>query len=223
MSDPIELFKLIVREEIRKLKILDIGIVTSVFPHSEESDKDNYECNVKLRDYDLELRRVPVATQLIGLSYIPSVGDLVLVAYIDGNINAPVIIGRLYNDRQRPPLSREEEIVFEPNYSRSARRRIHFKLPSGIAFTVEDDVVVLKTEKYKVEVKNNGEISIETNGKISISSKNDIEITSSRKLRLEAANVEIFSRNDLEIKTSSSALIQAIGRLNMRGSIINLN
>jgi len=223
MSDPIELFKFIVREEIRKLKILDIGTVTSVFPHSSSGDKDNYECNVKLRDYDLELRRVPVATQLIGLSYIPSVGDLVLVAYVDGNINAPVIIGRLYNDKQRPPLSKEEEIVFEPNYSRSARRRIHFKLPSGIAFTVEDEVITLKTEKYKVKIKNNGEISIETNGKISISSKNDVEIVSSRKLRLEAANVEIFSRNDLEIKTSSSGLIQAIGKLDIKGSIINLN
>ncbi|RLE76967.1 MAG: hypothetical protein DRZ80_00040 [Thermoprotei archaeon] len=223
MSDPIELFKFIVREEIRKLKILDIGTVTSVFPHSSSGDKDNYECNVKLRDYDLELRRVPVATQLIGLSYIPSVGDLVLVAYVDGNINAPVIIGRLYNDKQRPPLSKEEEIVFEPNYSRSTRRRIHFKLPSGIAFTVEDEVITLKTEKYKVKIKNNGEISIETNGKISISSKNDVEIVSSRKLRLEAANVEIFSRNDLEIKTSSSGLIQAIGKLDIKGSIINLN
>jgi len=223
MSDPIELFKFIVREEIRKLKILDIGTVTSVFPHSSSGDKDNYECNVKLRDYDLELRRVPVATQLIGLSYIPSVGDLVLVAYVDGNINAPVIIGRLYNDKQRPPLSKEEEIVFEPNYSRSTRRRIHFKLPSGITFTVEDEVITLKTEKYKVKIKNNGEISIETNGKISISSKNDVEIVSSRKLRLEAANVEIFSRNDLEIKTSSSGLIQAIGKLDIKGSIINLN
>ncbi|OYT29014.1 MAG: hypothetical protein B6U95_02990 [Thermofilum sp. ex4484_82] len=223
MSDPIELFKFIVREEIRKLKILDIGTVTSVFPHSSSGDKDNYECNVKLRDYDLELRRVPVATQLIGLSYIPSVGDLVLVVYVDGNINAPVIIGRLYNDKQRPPLSKEEEIVFEPNYSRSTRRRIHFKLPSGIAFTVEDEVITLKTEKYKVKIKNNGEISIETNGKISISSKNDVEIVSSRKLRLEAANVEIFSRNDLEIKTSSSGLIQAIGKLDIKGSIINLN
>ena len=223
MSDPIELFKFIVREEIRKLKILDIGTVTSVFPHSSSGDKDNYECNVKLRDYDLELRRVPVATQLIGLSYIPSVGDLVLVAYVDGNINAPVIIGRLYNDKQRPPLSKEEEIVFEPNYSRSTRRRIHFKLPSGIAFTVEDEVITLKTEKYKVKIKNNGEISIETNGKISISSKNDVKIVSSRKLRLEAANVEIFSRNDLEIKTSSSGLIQAIGKLDIKGSIINLN
>jgi len=223
MSDPIELFKFIVREEIRKLKILDIGTVKSVFPHSSSGDKDNYECNVKLRDYDLELRRVPVATQLIGLSYIPSVGDLVLVAYVDGNINAPVIIGRLYNDKQRPPLSKEEEIVFEPNYSRSTRRRIHFKLPSGIAFTVEDEVITLKTEKYKVKIKNNGEISIETNGKISISSKNDVEIVSSRKLRLEAANVEIFSRNDLEIKTSSSGLIQAIGKLDIKGSIINLN
>jgi hypothetical protein len=43
--------------EAKKLYLMEMGIVTSIFPHSEESNKDNYECNVKLKNRDLELRK----------------------------------------------------------------------------------------------------------------------------------------------------------------------
>ncbi|MCX9081473.1 MAG: phage baseplate assembly protein V [Candidatus Methanoperedens sp.] len=109
----VEVIKKIAQDEAKKLHIMEMGIVTSIFPHSEESNKDNYECNVKLKNRDLELRKVPIATQHIGFTYVPNVGDLVLLSFINGNINAPVLIGRLYNDENRPPVNNTGEMVFE--------------------------------------------------------------------------------------------------------------
>jgi hypothetical protein len=42
----IEVIKKIAEDEAKKLHIVELGVVNSIFPHSEESDNDNYECNV---------------------------------------------------------------------------------------------------------------------------------------------------------------------------------
>ena len=72
----IEVIRKIAENEVKKMHITELGVVTSVFPHSTESDKDNYECNIKLKDKDVELRKVPVTTQHVGLANILHVGDL---------------------------------------------------------------------------------------------------------------------------------------------------
>lgn len=99
----------VAEQEARKIYTNELGVVTSVFPHASDSDKDNYQCSVTLKNKkqpdgsDFELRKVPVATQHIGMANIPNVGDLVVVSFVDGNINAPIILGRLYNDEDIPP------------------------------------------------------------------------------------------------------------------------
>ena len=64
----VEVIKKIAEDETKKLNIVEMGIVTSIFPHSDASDKDNYECNVKLKNRNLELRKVLIATQHIGFT-----------------------------------------------------------------------------------------------------------------------------------------------------------
>src|SRR6476469_2565259 len=114
MNTIIEVIRRVAEAEVKKMHFMELGVVTSVFPHSTQSDKDNYECNIRLKDKDVELRKVPVATQHVGLSNILHVNDLVLVSFINCDINSPVIVGRLYNDEDRPPLSKMEEIVYKP-------------------------------------------------------------------------------------------------------------
>ena len=48
----------------------------------------------------------------IGTVAIPNVGDLVLVAFDHGRRQRPVVIGRLYDDEDRPPTSTTDEVVF---------------------------------------------------------------------------------------------------------------
>ncbi|HDJ89602.1 MAG TPA: hypothetical protein ENG40_02795, partial [Thermoprotei archaeon] len=70
MESPIEVLDALILKRLRELKILELGVVTSVFPHSDSNDKDNYECNLMLlgEGEGVELRRVPIATQHIGLT-----------------------------------------------------------------------------------------------------------------------------------------------------------
>lgn len=212
----IEVIRKIIEDEISKLYVAELGVITSIFPHSGENDKENYECNVKLKYRDLELRKVPVATQHIGLANIPNVGDLVLVTFLNGNVNAPVIIGRLYTDEDRPPTNKEEEIIYIPPYSKSSDlRRIHMEFPGGIILSVKDDQVSVEAGKTKLKMNRDGDIDIESAAKVNMKATGDMS--------LSAANLKIESRGTLDVKATGTAKFEATGPLNIKGSMVNIN
>ena len=128
----VESIRKIVEDEIRKLHLCEVGEITSYFHIRKGSDKDNYECNVRLKDKEVELRKVPVATSHIGLAHIPHVGDLVLLSFINGDINAPIITGRLYNSEHRPPVTENGRNSLSTSLQkRHQLRRAHISLPNG--------------------------------------------------------------------------------------------
>lgn len=49
-SNIVEVIRNIAQMEIKKVHTTELGIVTSVFPHASDTDKDNYECNIRLKD-----------------------------------------------------------------------------------------------------------------------------------------------------------------------------
>jgi len=228
----IEVIRKIIEDEISKLHIAELGVVTSIFPHSSESDKENYECNVKLKYKDLELRRVPVATQHIGLANIPNVGDLALVTFLNGNINAPVVIGRLYTDEDRPPTNKEEEIIYIPPYSTgSGLRRIHMEFPGGIILSITDDDVSVEAGKTTLKLNRDGDINIESNAKVNLKTTGDLNIDSNAKVNLKAmgdmsfsaTNLKIESQGTFEVKAAATAKLEATGPLNIKGAMVNIN
>ncbi|MEM9010940.1 MAG: phage baseplate assembly protein V [Pseudomonadota bacterium] len=112
MSEAVAAIQAIVREELDRRRVAELAVVTAVQPHADGGDDDNYSCDVELKNEGLELLRVPVATGHIGTAAIPNVGDLVLLSFDRGDVNQPVIIGRLYNDEDRPPLNTTDEVIF---------------------------------------------------------------------------------------------------------------
>lgn len=119
MDSLVTIMQQIAAFEAEKIYTTELGEVTAALPHASDSDKNNYQCSVKLKNRktadgsDFELRKVPVATGHIGMASIPNVGDLVLVQFIGGNLNAPVITGRLYNDADVPPVSDKNQLVMD--------------------------------------------------------------------------------------------------------------
>ncbi len=235
----------IAEAEIRKLHTNEIGKVTSVFPHSSDGDKDNYECNVKLRDKDVELRKVPVLISHIGLANIPHVGDLVLLSFINGDINSPVILGRLYNDEDRPPLSKMEEIVYAPPYTKDEKlRRINIVLPeSTLNLNFYDDRISLTVGKSSVNVNSEGEIIMKSTnddqsgvvsaitlstGGIEISTDSDIRIKTKANIQIECTDLSLAAKGDLTltagkditIKSTKDTRVQALTSLSLQSDAI---
>ena len=227
-SNIVEVIRNIAQMEIKKIHTTELGIVTSVFPHASDSDKDNYECNVRLKDKGVELRKVPVATQQIGFVNILHTGDLVLVSFIGGNINSPIIVGRLYNEIDRPPTSEQEEIVYKPPYTKdTSLRRLNIVLPEGtVNVEFHDDMISVIVGKSSITATDTGEIQIKSEGvqqKISIIADGDVSI--------EAQNISIKSRMEtkiesgtgMAIKSDALANIESTGPMTLKGAIININ
>jgi hypothetical protein len=201
----IEIIKKIAEEEVKNLHLVELGVITSIFPHGSSSDNDNYECNIKLKNRDLELRKVPIATPQIGFTNIVEIGDLVLVAFIGGNINAPVVVGRMYNDEDRPPVNQRHEIVFESPYPvESGVRRFHFKFPNESSITLTDDdlTVQLGSSGTKVVIKTDGDINIESAKNINIS-------TQSGDISLSAMNIKLDSTQDISLTAGGNTQVKA--------------
>ena len=141
MDSIVGVMKKVAEQEARRIYTTELGIVTAVFPHGADNDKDNYQCSVKLKHKkqpdgsEFELRKVPIATPHLGLANIPAISELVLVTFIGGQLNAPVIIGRLYNDEDQPPLNREKEFLLQ------------HKLKTGGSLKIDQDGVITLTSK----------------------------------------------------------------------------
>ena len=169
----------VAQQEASKIYTTELGIVTAVFPHAAEDDKDNYQCSIKLKNkklpngQDFELRQVPLTTQHLGLANIPQVGDLVLVTFIGGDINAPVIIGRLYNDQEQPPVNKPQEFLLQHNQTEGGKLKIDAEGVVTVTsksekneITINDEQITAVTEKCNFALE--GENATVANEKCSI-------------------------------------------------------
>ena len=108
-----EVIQQVVRQELARRRTALLGVVTGVFAHTEADDDNNYEVDLRLKHEDLELRRVPLAVPHVGVAAPARVGDLVVVQFVDGDLNQPLVTGRFYHADDRPPLHHEGEVLFE--------------------------------------------------------------------------------------------------------------
>ena len=174
----------IAKEEIILQRHSLFGVVTAVFVHEAEDDDNNYEVNVKIKHEDLELRKVPIAAGFIGIVVPPRVDDLVLVEFVNGDVNQPVVIGRFYHGDDRAPLHKNDDLLFEHRVPDGTLNHLRFA-SDGSIFLQRD---VTKPEdnseaKAGIQIDPDGNISMKAGESIVIILTNDdnIEITADGK------------------------------------------
>ena len=200
-----ETIQRIVQEELRRVQTAELAVVQAQHPHAGESDQENYSCTVKLRNSGLLLKEVSVATPRIGQVSIPSVGDLVLVQFVGGDINAPIIVGSLYNDEDRPPVNAKGQAILHLPLgagesdavhiegNSDGKREINIKLGSGLEINLRDDDPAVKIavgSSATIQIDNDGAITLESQGKIAITG-NEVNIEAKAQLKLKGATIDL--------------------------------
>jgi uncharacterized protein involved in type VI secretion and phage assembly len=246
MEGVVGVMQRVAEHEARRILTTELGVVTAVFPHADQADADNYQVNVQLKGRlrpdgeRMELRKVPVATPYLGFAAIPCPGDLVLVQFIGGDVNAPVITGRLYDDENRPPPNLRDELLVRHGRDGGGsirldeQGRIILASRSGEnTLAVDDEAITVRNEKFSLTVDFKGE-------RIVLSSDRDLRlVAASGTLTLEGNAVEITSRSDVKITASSGTLaaevreasvtasagatVEASAALTLKGATIDLN
>lgn len=126
------------------------GIVTDV------NDTDGKQGRVKVQfpwfDDQMETEWCPVRQFYGGNGYgsffIPEVGNAVLVAFIHGDMRMPIILGCLYNGKDKPPTYRSDsqdqkvirtkanhELMFDDS---SGSQQVHLKTAAGHVVLLDD-------------------------------------------------------------------------------------
>lgn len=113
MNELLDLVRRTVREQLALHRGPQLATVTALVAHESADDTANYEVDVRLKHDGLELPKVPVAVPHIGIAAPPRVGDLVLVSFLDHDIQQPLVTGRFYNDQERAPLFKADDVLFE--------------------------------------------------------------------------------------------------------------
>ncbi len=224
MNGIVEIMKKVAQKEAGAVYTTEIGTVTAVFPHKDKGDKDNYQCSVKLKNKklsngkEMELRKVPIASPYMGFACIPNIGDLVLISFIAGNINAPVIIGRLYNDEDRPPVNKEKEFLIQHDVKEGGSIKLDAEGKIIITSKNEKNIVTIEDEKISIaaEEEKFGFVIDISGKKISITSDKDLEFKAKNgKFTVDAKEVSIKSGGKLDLKAS--------GAVKVKGSKVDIN
>ena len=187
MSDLIGTLRAIVRDELSRIRLPQLATVTQVLARDGDDSKNNHEVNVKLLASGLELQRVPVTVDRLGLSALPNEGDLLMVAFADGDLNAPVAIGCLYDDTSHPPKAQLHEVVYQPpDDEDSSVRRLHLELQNGSTLTLHDDKLEIVFGDTSVVVNKDGDVTLQAKGKIAFTSQSDLELSAQGDIKLTA-------------------------------------
>jgi uncharacterized protein involved in type VI secretion and phage assembly len=144
------------------------------------------------------------------------VGDLVLVSFLRGDLNAPIAFGAVYDEERRPPVAVSQEFVYQPpDEEESGIRRIHLELANGTMLTVEDEEVRLESGETTIIVKHDGDVEVSSKGKIKVSSKSDLDLGAD-------GNISIAAKGDLKLEATGSAELSGTAGATVKSPQIKL-
>ena len=211
MTDMVDIIRAIVRDEIARRRAPELGLVTAVYARDSDSSDNNHQVNLRLRASGVELQRVPVTAARLGLSLLPKVDDMVLVVFANDDINAPVVVGSVYDENVQPPVGKPEEAVYMPtDPDDSSIRRLHIELANGCALTFQDDHLTAKLGSTELTINQDGDVQIQSAGKVEIKADGDITLDASGNLELKAqANVKVSAGASLELDGTAAGKLKA--------------
>lgn len=145
---------------------------------------------------------MPYATEEAGWFFIPEQGDEVILGFFNDDPRHPVILGSMYNPKNKMPLALSAE--------NNQKALVLKKDETGWLFDSEEKTFELTTSKEtainikdgeSLEVKVNKEsVQINKDNGISLTSENNIKLTAKEDIELEGKNIKQTAKSNHNIK-----------------------
>jgi hypothetical protein len=204
----------IARHEVAARATASLGIVVETFAADDARPPRDHAVTVKLRDTGTLLPRVPIAVGAVGFAAMPTVGELVVVVFLEGDTNSPVVVGRLYHSDMNPPPHEPGALVFRlpPDAEKPAvdaeialredEPRVRLALGEGVQVELTREKAVITMGKLSATIDGTGSGRVEiAAGKALVTMKTDgdVAVTAPGKLTLEGKDVEINGSASVKI------------------------
>ena len=152
-----------------------------------------------------------------GAYFIPQVDDEVLVAFNQGDVTDPLVIGTLWNGRDKPPFTG----LMDPVQKRAIRT------PGGHEVLIDDSEqkIVIKTsggqkvtlapDRIELAAGSAAKLTLRTNGTVTLEASSQIEI--------KAPTVKATATGTLDLKSNGTATLHGASNCAVKGATVNIN
>jgi uncharacterized protein involved in type VI secretion and phage assembly len=153
-----------------------------------------------------------------GMMFLPDVGDEVVIAFEHGDTRRPVVIGALYNGKDKPSSKMLTNAPRGAAWVVHATKDAEFDFKEQFSITAKDKMVV----EIKRGDKGSGEHSLKTDDKFEIDAGTTVKIHGTGDVTLKSdANVNVEAGGSLKLKGATVDL-EGSGPVTVKGSIINI-
>ncbi len=228
------------------------GVMPAKVTDNEDDEKlGRVKVSYPWRDADDDSHWARIAVPLTGSEYgtwfLPEKDDEVLVAFEQGNIHQPYVVGMLWTGNTKPPKDNSDgKNKFRTIVSRAGHKvefedsddapKITIETDGGRLIEMTDEsgseAITIDDGSNTVELdKSGGEVSISGQQKISLEApkiemKADNKISGSAKSKVEfegKGEVSISSKGKLTLESSGLGKLEASGPLQVKGAIVQIN
>lgn len=195
MNELFQILRAMVRDELRALRLGDTAVVSAIKPRAD-GDDNNHHCDVTLRHGGLTLVDVPIATPHIGLVSAPREGDVVLLTYVDGDPNRPVVIGRLYSDEAVAPPHEADELWLSMPPEHATKVALK-----------KDGAVFITAGKTTITVQKDGAIEIAGEDALQVTLKGDATVKADGNVELSCKDASVKASGNISLGEGGGGVI----------------
>lgn len=190
----------------------------------------------------------PFGGNQYGSFFHPNVGDIVALAYENGDIHRPFVIGSLWAGASKPPVTvsdgKNEEYKFiTPNKTFvdfsdvQGKEKITVSTPKKRQIILDDEKQELTVSDSKNSIKiseKTGETEIKCDKKLVIKvgsgvtiecdgTAGTVKIKANKEINVSAAQLNVKASGTAEISGSGSLTVKSSGMLTLKGSMTKIN
>lgn len=181
-----------------------------------------------------------------GLLFLPEVNDEVLVAFEHGDVQSPIIVGMLWNGKDKPPITnataapngKVDQRIFKTRQGhtvlfddKDGEEKISIKSKSGHELILDDkknsesitikdksgnNSMVIKSSDNSMAIKVTGDFNVTATGKITLKSTQDMTLESSANAKLKGTQLAMEGSAKSELK-GAMVSVNGSGQTEVKG------
>ncbi len=182
------------------------------------------------------------ATAGAGALFYPEIGDEVVVGFLSGDVDAPVILGSLYSKTNNPALPATDENNYIKSFTTKTKMQVLFddekkmieiKTPGQNKITISDDdkrIVIADQQFNSVTLNSSGlqlssakDIVLKASGNISLDARGKIAINAQQDVSVSAININNTAQVGFTAKGNATAELSASGQTTVKGAMVMIN